>query len=86
MGYVVVVFCLMNTAALLAVGWYLRECWRDLPGYVGTAIQDEVRKQDDRIEKRLAKREGTVGEREGELPQMDGAMVAGRRYRRGNAS
>jgi len=56
MAYVVVVFCLINTLALGAVGWYLRECWRDLPNYVSTAIQDEVRKQDDRIEKRLAKR------------------------------
>ena len=55
MAYVVVVFCMLNALALGAVGWYLRECWRDLPNYVGTAIQDEVRKQDDRIEKRLAR-------------------------------
>ena len=55
MAYVVVVFCMLNALALGAVGYYLREMWRDLPEYVGTAIQDEVRKQDDRIEKRLAR-------------------------------
>ena len=63
MAYVVVVFALLNTAALLAVGWYLRECWRDLPQYVSTAIQDEVRKQDDRIEKRLARAVGQDGDK-----------------------
>ncbi len=55
MGYVVVVLCLINASALVVVGWYLREGWRELPMYVSTAIQDEVRKQDDRIEKRLAR-------------------------------
>jgi len=84
MGYVVVVFCLINTAALLAVGWYLRECWRDLPNYVGTAIQDEVRKQDDRIEKRLAKREESPGSDAGTVSNIgatDG-MRAGQPWRR----
>ena len=55
MAYVVVVFCMLNVLALGAVGWYLREWLRDLPAYVQTVIQDEVRKQDDRIEKRLAR-------------------------------
>jgi len=73
MAYVVVVFCMLNALALGAVGWYLRECWRDLPTYVGTAIQDEVRKQDDRIEKRLAKREEAVGNEQGIETNVDGA-------------
>ena len=82
MGYVVVVFCLINTAALLAVGWYLRECWRDLPTYVGTAIQDEVRKQDDRIEKRLAKREEPPGNEMGTNTGSYDGMKAGQPWRR----
>lgn len=65
MGYVVVVFAIINTAAILAVGWYLRDLWVSLPTYVGTAIQDEVRKQDDRIEKRLAKTAERSGNSDG---------------------
>ena len=82
MAYVVVVFAMINTAALLAVGWYLRECWRDLPSYVGTAIQDEVRKQDDRIEKRLAKREESPGSDTGTLSVATDGMRAGQPWRR----
>ena len=73
MAYVVVVFCMLNVLALGAVGYYLRECWRDLPTYVGTAIQDEVRKQDDRIEKRLAKREEAAGSAQGIETNHDGS-------------
>lgn len=61
MAYVVVVFAMINAIALLATGYYLRETWRELPMYVSTSIQDEVRKQDDRIEKRLAKAHPPVG-------------------------
>ena len=82
MGYVVVVFAIINAAALLAVGYYLRECWRELPEYVSTAIQDEVRKQDDRIEKRLAKAITPVGSDEGPVSIKDGirAGVSVRRH------
>jgi len=84
MAYVVVVFAMINTAALLAVGWYLRECWKDLPMYVSTAIQDEVRKQDDRIEKRAQR---ARGQEEDDLPTaVDGksstGIQPGRSYRR----
>jgi len=83
MGYVVVVLALINTLALAAVGYYLRECWRDLPTYVGTAIQDEVRKQDDRIEKRLAKREEPAPNEPGIPSNVDGsAPVVGQPFRR----
>jgi len=82
MGYVVVVFAIINSAALLAVGWYLRECWRELPMYVSTAIQDEVRKQDDRIEKRLSRASGPT--QEGPETVRDGAvrLQAGRPFNR----
>jgi len=80
MGYVVVVFAIMNTAALVAVGWYLRELWTELPNFISTAIGDEVRKQDDRIEKRLERRDRPAGE----APETigDGAMRVGVPYRR----
>ena len=70
MGYVVVVFCMINALALGAVGWYLRECWRELPMYVSTAIQDEIRKQDDRIEKRVTKAREAQGNEEGMVPDI----------------
>ena len=62
MAYVVVVFAIINVAALvgtMALLWYIR---REYPLIVGTVIQDEVRRQDDRIEKRLAKVQGASGE------------------------
>lgn len=55
MGYVVVVFAIINSAALIALALIVAWIYRELPMYVSTAIQDEVRKQDDRIEKRVAK-------------------------------
>jgi len=83
MAYVVVVFCMLNALALGAVGYYLRECWKDLPTYVGTAIQDEVRKQDDRIEKRLAKREEAVTNEQGIESNGDGqGLRVGQPFRR----
>lgn len=68
MAYVVVVFSIINSAALLAVAWFLWLTLRDLPTYVETAIADEVRKQDDRIEKRAARAQG---------PDSTGADPAG---------
>jgi len=82
MGYVVVVFAIINAAALLGVGYFLRELWRDLPTYVGTAIQDEVRKQDDRIEKRLAKAIAPVTSGEGTPVTATDGMRPGVPYRR----
>jgi len=83
MEYVVVVFAILNSAALLAgvVGfWYLSQ---DLQTTVGTVIQEEVRRQDDRIEKRVAKREGTPANGDDELAvrRPDG-LVAGSPFRR----
>ena len=74
MGYVVVVFAIINAAALLGVGYFLRELWHDLPTYVGTAIQDEVRKQDDRIEKRVQKL--AEGPRSDQEPQGSATRLA----------
>jgi len=83
MGYVVVVFAMVNVAAILAVGYYLRILWRELPMYLTTAIQDEVRKQDDRIEKRVAKLKEPAGTTPDDLgiAPTDG-LVVGRPYRR----
>ena len=80
MGYVVVVFAIINTAALLAMGWYLRDIYREWPIYVGTAIGDEVRKQDDRIEKRLERRERPT--EDAPETMQSGAMRVGQPYRR----
>ena len=84
MAYVVVVFAMINALALGAVAWKLMEMWRDLPMYVSTAIGDEVRKQDDRIEKRLSR---AGGQAEDSVPtaldaSSDGRLAVGRPYRR----
>jgi len=83
MAYVVVVFAIINSAFLLAVWLGFMALREDLLVSVETAVQDEVRKQDDRIEKRLAKREGSPGTDEESLAMpIDGRMQAGRPHRR----
>jgi len=86
MGYVVVVFAIINTAALVGVMVALYVIVRDMPMWVETAIADEVRKQDDRIEKRTQRAQGrpededsTVGLK---LPKTDGKIQSGVPYRR----
>jgi len=82
MGYVVVVFAIINAAALLAVGYYLRELWRALPMYITTAMGDEVRKQDDRIEKRIARAVDAPENNTGLVQTADGRVQSGRPLRR----
>lgn len=83
MAYVVVVFTIINSAALVGFAIMLLIVVRELPMWVETAVQDEIRKQDDRIEKRVAKVQGTrpTDEESLEAP-VDGRMVVGRPYRR----
>lgn len=69
MAYVVVVSSLINVLALVGVAYFFWGTIQDLPTIVRTAIQDEVRKQDDRIEKRQAKVSRT--------PEEDDGMVSG---------
>ncbi len=80
MGYLFTVLTLINLAAILAVGYYLRGMYLDLPGMVETVIQSEVKKQDDRIEKRLSRAEGPR-EDTVETPG-DGRLTVGQPFRR----
>jgi len=82
MAYVVVVFAMINTAALLAVGWFLRDFMRDGPMFVARAIQEEVRKQDDRIEKRLQRAEGPARTDDGQEQLPTSGLRSGMPYRR----
>jgi len=86
MAYVVVVFAIINSAVLALLGFgflYLRE---EMITQVQSAIQEEIRRQDDRIEKRVAKREGMAAN--GEEPTLpEGTRTIdnlrpGRPYRR----
>ena len=83
MAYVVVVFAIINSAFLVAVALGFMALREDLLTSVETAVGDEVRKQDDRIEKRVAKVQGSAetGEESLAIPS-DGRMVAGRPQRR----
>lgn len=85
MAYVVVVFAIINSAFLVAVALGFMALREDLLTSVETAVGDEVRKQDDRIEKRLAKVQGSAGtaEEDGVMHNVSpGPMEVGRPYRR----
>jgi len=83
MAYVVVAFAIINSAALILVALYLMELTRDIPTIVETVIVDEVRKQDDRIEKRVAKVQGKPETGEEALAMVpDGRIAVGRPLRR----
>jgi len=82
MAYVVVVFAIINTAALLAMGVLLFYITRDMPGWVETAVADEIRKQDDRIEKRQAKVSRTPEEDDGMISGALDGVLPGRPIRR----
>ena len=82
MAYVVVVFTIINSAALVAFGVLLFYGVRDMPTWIETAIQGEVRKQDDRIEKRLARAADPVGTEPGQVPTAMDGMRAGQPWRR----
>ena len=82
MAYVVIVFCMFNTAALAGGAYILWSMYRDIPVMVQTAIQDEIRRQDDRIEKRQAKAEGAARESDGNAgPGFRERMLPGRPYK-----
>lgn len=83
MGYVVVVFAIINTAALVGIGFFLWGIAHDYPAMVQRAIQDEVRRQDDRIEKRQAKVVRTPEEDDGIVSGALPGILPGRPVRRG---
>ena len=83
MGYLFTVLTILNVAAILAMVWLVLGNFAALPGMVETAISEEVRKQDDRIEIRLSRAAGQAEEspetsRDGIMPRL----MAGRPTRR----
>jgi len=88
MGYVVVVLAMMNIIALGGAGYLIYRLLKEWPMTIETIIQDEVRMQDQRIEKRLqrANRPDSDDQKTGE--GLDGTgrsdtIAAGRPMRRG---
>ena len=55
MAYVVVACVVVNVVALALIALFFWGIAQDYPRMVQTAIEDEVRRQDDRIEKRIAR-------------------------------
>ena len=83
MDYVVVVFAMINAAAIGGFTWWLVRLGREYPIIVETVIQDEVRKQDDRMEKRVARAQGQSEDSKPTEYSEDGVgVVAGRPMRR----
>jgi len=79
MAYVVVVFTIINSAALVWAALILLGLTQDIPTIVESAIQDEVRKQDDRIEKRQAR---AAGPGEDTITTAPDGLAAGQPFRR----
>ena len=82
MAYVVVVSGLINVMALVAVAYFFWGVAQDYPRMVQMAVDDAVRKQDDRIEKRLAKAAETAGNGQEPLPAGIKGIRAGQSVRR----
>lgn len=83
MAYVVVVFAVINVTALGLIAFFFWGIARDYPRMVQTAIEDEVRRQDDRIEKRIARAADAVGtDPEAERTGSTDGLRAGMPYRR----
>ena len=83
MGYVVVACVVINVVALGLIALFFWGIAQDYPRMVQSAIEDEVRRQDDRIEKRVARAADTHGtdpDAIGTVP-TDG-LRAGMPYRR----
>ena len=82
MAYVVVILAMVNAAAVAGFTWWLVRLAREYPIIVETAIVDEIRKQDDRIEKRLQRAQGQAQDtvETGELEHN--GIQAGRPVRR----
>jgi len=80
MAYVVVVFAIINTAALLGAAYYILVSLNSMVEIVGTTMADEIRKQDDRIEKRLQRAQGQP---EDPVPTpTDARLTVGQPFRR----
>ena len=83
MAYVVVVFCIINGFALVWGALLLAGFLKDMPAIVETAIQDEVRKQDERIEKRAQRAKGQDQDMDGtDVANNSVRLEAGRPLRR----
>lgn len=83
MGTAVIILMIIEAAALAWLLWKVGRLSAELGESVGTTIQEEVRRQDDRIEKRLQRARGgpedTGGTDEG---LARGPVLAGRPTRR----
>ena len=79
MAYVVIVFCMINVIALVALALIFLNFTQDILTSVETVILEEVRKQDDRIEKRLQR---AAGPEEDSPPTPRDGLVVGQPLRR----
>ena len=80
MAYVVVVLAMINVLALGGMGWVLWRLRWDTMMHIQTVVQDEMKKLDDRIEKR---NERVQRQAEDPAPTApDGRIQVGVPYRR----
>lgn len=79
MAYVVVVLTILNGLALAYAAWHFWTLLPVLEETIRTSMNEEVKKQDDRIEKRLQRAQGQESDLTETSP--DGIM-AGRPLRR----
>jgi len=77
-----IIVLVLNILAVAAGAYIVWTLTRHLHGWVLGAISEEIRKQDDRIQKRLQRMEGPDGETSPTRSDRNETNMVGRPYRR----
>lgn len=81
MVYVNVILIVLNLLAIVSVSWYVYKLDARVLDHLSDAISQQIRLQDDRIEKRVSRAQGQSEDSE-KTPQDNNSGVIGRPYRR----
>ena len=81
MVYVNVILIVLNLLAIAAVGYYVYKLDARVLEHLSDAISQQIRLQDDRIQKRVSRADGQ-GEDSEKTPADNSSGVIGRPYRR----
>jgi len=77
-----IIVLVLNILAVAAGAYIVWTLTRHLQGWVLSAISEEIRKQDDRIQKRLQRMEGPDGDTPQTRSDRNETNMVGRPYRR----
>jgi len=77
MEIAIIVILVLNILTLASGAYLMWTQTRYLQGWVTEAISEEIRKQDDRIQKRLQRMEGPDGDSQSTRTDRDGQRLTG---------